>query len=70
MANEGDMASDYVEHAMEVAMNNREASKENRPKPTGFCLNCKDRVSEGAFYCDDGGECRDDHEKRLRMKGY
>lgn len=68
MANEGDMASDYLEHAMEVAMNNREASKENRPKPTGFCLNCTEVVEGDAFYCD--VDCRDDHEKRLNMKGY
>ena len=37
--------------------------KENKPlQPTGFCLNCEDKIESGLF-CD--AECRDDYDFRV-----
>lgn len=57
-----DRAAEYTELDQAIALQRR---CEELP-PTGRCYNCRDTVDSGAF-CDP--DCRDDYEKRKRMRG-
>lgn len=43
------------------------ASRHASPAPTGACLNCDERLPAPQLFCDAG--CRDDYQKRARMRG-
>ncbi len=38
------------------------------PIGAGYCLNCGEILAPANSFCDQ--DCRDDHNKRQRMKGY
>lgn len=62
MANEGDHGHKAEEFFREAAL--AEARRRNqRYYFTGLCWNCSEAINKGSF-CEDGGDCRDDYEKR------
>lgn len=62
MANEGDLGQEAEEFFLILA---HEEHNRRRQKYyyTGLCWNCSAAISRGSF-CEDGGDCRDDYEKR------
>jgi len=66
MANEGDLGNEAAELFLTLAQKEHER-RSQKYYYTGLCWNCSEPLSDGAF-CDDGGECREDYEKRERMR--
>lgn len=62
MANEGDLGHKAEEFFREAALA-EERRRNQRYYFTGMCWNCSEAISKGSF-CGDGGDCRDDYEKR------
>jgi hypothetical protein len=66
MADEADLAQSQIE--ADLALHIRNARKPAAPAPTGYCLNCDERLKDGRRYCDDAcradGEARDRHLRR------
>ena len=63
MADEADMTADRDE--LEAPMRLAASRKPVGPPPTGKCHWCDEPVGVGMRYCD--SECRDDHERMLRV---
>lgn len=64
MSDEADLTSERMELEAEIQRkySNKQALQEYAP--TGFCLNCGDKVPEGFRWCD--VSCRNDHQARQR----
>ena len=48
----------------------QEACARRKPEllAVGFCHNCGEAIRPGLLFCADGPDCRDDYEKRRRLK--
>lgn len=74
MADEVDDASEMTElHTNLRIQAARDAAKRRELQPKGSCYNCEQEFTEeekalGLLYCP-GDECREDHEKRMRLTG-
>lgn len=64
MTDLADIADRDGEFLHDLAM--RELAMRPRLSPTGYCHNCGEPVLEGDFFCD--SDCRDDYERRERMR--
>lgn len=67
MANEGDLGNEAAEFFLSLAHEERNR-RNQKYYYTGLCWNCSEPLKEGAF-CQEGGFCREDYEKRERMRG-
>lgn len=67
MADFIDDANETAELFLQAALR-KSQGKGKAPLATGFCLNCQEKLAEGARWCD--ADCREDWEKRGRnVKG-
>lgn len=74
MADEVDDAAEMTELHNNIRIQAaRDAAQRRELPPKGCCYNCDRPFSDeekelGLLYCP-GGECREDHEKRMRLTG-
>ena len=62
---EDDLEQQTIELHFQQAMNN--VRKQNvRVQPTGFCLNCDEKLQPEQLFCD--MDCREDYEKRIKAE--
>lgn len=61
MANEADMADDFIEAFLADSLERQRTAVSNIPAARGTCLNCEETVAAGRRWCDQ--DCRDDWQR-------
>lgn len=61
MANEADMADDFIEAFLADSLERQRTAVSKIPGARGTCLNCDEKIAAGRRWCDQ--DCRDDWQR-------